>query len=201
MKPNQPPKVPRWLLEHFGCTSNNQAVIGDLDERYYRGRTHSWYWRQSLLAIVSGLFHEVWTHNLLTLRAILVGWTLFVISRVVFGATRNLLITLGIWSRLWRPDWIGVAIVQTEILLSALAIGWVIAKLHPSNRSAMVLAYAVYFASIQIFRLVTGLLAGGMVFSSFVYFVVFILISAAGILFGGLFLHRYRGRNEESATV
>jgi len=65
----------------------------------------------------------------------------------------------------------------------------------------MVLAYAVYFASIQIFRLVTGLLAGGMVFSSFVYFVVFILISAAGILFGGLFLHRYRGRNEESATV
>src|SRR5215475_1150218 len=140
MKPNQPPKVPRWLLEHFGCTSNNQVVISDLDERYYRGRTHSWYWRQSLLTIVNGLFHEVWTHNLLTLRAILVGWTLFVISRVVFNATQNLLITLGIWSRLWRPDWIGVAIVQTEILLSALAIGWVIAKLHPSNRSAMVLA-------------------------------------------------------------
>ena len=201
MKSNQPPKAPRWLLEHFGCTSNNQAVIGDLDERYYRGRTHRWYWRQSLLAIVSGLFHEIWTHKLLTLRAILVGWTLFVISRVVFGATRNLLIALGIWSRFWRPDWISVTIVQTEILLSALAMGWVIAKLHPRNRSAMVLAYTVYFASIQIFRLVTSLLAGGILFSSFVYFVVFIVITAAGILFGGLFLHRHRERNEESATV
>ena len=201
MKPNQPPKAPRWLLEDFGCTSNNQAVIGDLDERYYRGRTHRWYWRQSLLAIVSGLFHEVWTHKLLTLRAILVGWTLFVISRVVFGATRNLLFALGIWSRFWRPDWITVPIVQTEILLSALAMGWVIAKLHSSNRSAMVLAYAVYFASLQIFRLATGLLAGGIVFFSFVYFVVFILITTAGILFGGLFLHRHRERHEESATV
>ena len=201
MKSNQPPKAPRWLLEHFGCTSNNQAVIGDLDERYYRGRTHRWYWRQSLLAIVSGLFHEVWTHKLLTLRAILVGWTLFVISRVVFGATRNLLIALGIWSRFWRPDWIAVPILQTEILLSALAMGWVIAKLHPRNRNAMVLAYAVYFASIQIFRLLTGLLAGGILFSSFVYFVVFILITAAGILSGGLFLHRHRERNEESPTV
>jgi hypothetical protein len=130
-------------------------VIGDLDERYYRGRTHRWYWRQSLLAIVSGFFHEIWTHKLLTLRAILVGWTLFVISRPVFGATRNLLIALGIWSRFWRPDWIAVTAEQTERLLSALAMGWVIATLHPSNRRAMVLAYAVYFASIQIFRLLT----------------------------------------------
>lgn len=33
----QPPKIARWLLNHFGCSPNNDAVIGDLDEKYRHG--------------------------------------------------------------------------------------------------------------------------------------------------------------------
>jgi hypothetical protein len=26
-------KLAKWLLNHFGCSPNNDAIIGDLDER------------------------------------------------------------------------------------------------------------------------------------------------------------------------
>lgn len=47
----QPPKAARWLLGHFGCSPNNEAVVGDLDERYRTGRySAAWYWKQILIA-------------------------------------------------------------------------------------------------------------------------------------------------------
>jgi len=58
MVPNDPPKMARWLLSHFGCSPNNDAVIGDLDERYRAGgRSAAWYWRQVFIAGVVG-FHK-----------------------------------------------------------------------------------------------------------------------------------------------
>jgi hypothetical protein len=33
---------------------NNATVIGDLDERFRQGRSHLWYWKQVLVAIVVG---------------------------------------------------------------------------------------------------------------------------------------------------
>lgn len=51
MRSNQPPGIAEWLLRHFGSSPNNDAVIGDLNERYQRDRTRGWYWRQVLLAI------------------------------------------------------------------------------------------------------------------------------------------------------
>ena len=32
-----PAKAAKWLLNHMGCSPNNAAVIGDLDERYRSG--------------------------------------------------------------------------------------------------------------------------------------------------------------------
>jgi hypothetical protein len=39
MSSMEPPKVARWILKHFGSSPNNEAVIGDLDERYNTGRS------------------------------------------------------------------------------------------------------------------------------------------------------------------
>jgi hypothetical protein len=49
----QPPRAATWLLLHLGCSPNNAALVGDLDERYRRGRSRSWYWRQVLVAVTS----------------------------------------------------------------------------------------------------------------------------------------------------
>jgi len=67
----------RWLLSHFGCSPNNDPVIGDLDERYRTsGRSLVWYWKQVLVAIVTSFFQEVWNHKLLAARSLFLGWVI-----------------------------------------------------------------------------------------------------------------------------
>jgi hypothetical protein len=56
-------------LNHFGCSANNEAVIGDLDERFRQGRSQVWYWRQVLVAILTSLWNEVAAHKLRTFFA------------------------------------------------------------------------------------------------------------------------------------
>jgi hypothetical protein len=58
MRSPVPPRMARWLLNHFGCGPNNDAVIGDLNERYRQGRSYVWYWKQVLTAIAAGLHHS-----------------------------------------------------------------------------------------------------------------------------------------------
>jgi len=80
----QPPRLPEWLLRHFGASPNNDVIIGDLNEKYQAGQSRWWYWRQVLVAIVAGLWNEVTTHRLLTLRGIVSGWlSLFVLMRLL----------------------------------------------------------------------------------------------------------------------
>jgi hypothetical protein len=72
----EPPKLARWLLRNFGCSPNNDAVIGDLDERYSQGRSHLWYWRQVFIAIITSLYSEVRTQKLHAVRTLILGWFL-----------------------------------------------------------------------------------------------------------------------------
>jgi hypothetical protein len=73
-----PPKLARWLLSHFGCSPNNDALVGDPDEQYQRGRSVIWYWLQILIAIPTSLGREVVAHKLRTLSALTVGWVSFI---------------------------------------------------------------------------------------------------------------------------
>jgi hypothetical protein len=57
---NQPPRIARWVLNHFGCSPNNEAVIGDLDERYRTGiHSAAWYWRQMFISLVVGVHTQI----------------------------------------------------------------------------------------------------------------------------------------------
>ena len=74
MRSTQPPAFPPWLLKNFGCSANNDAVLGDLDERYRQGRSYLWYWRQAVTAIVTGLIATVRSNKFLAARALAIGW-------------------------------------------------------------------------------------------------------------------------------
>jgi hypothetical protein len=52
MKTLIPPRLATWLLEHFVTSSNTEAILGDLTERYQAGKSRAWYWRQVVTAIV-----------------------------------------------------------------------------------------------------------------------------------------------------
>src|SRR5438093_180490 len=81
--PKQPPRIATWMLEHFGCDPDVDAVLGDLAEEF-RHKGPAWYWRQVLKAIPVGLFREIRTHKRIAARALLTGWTVWILSLMWF---------------------------------------------------------------------------------------------------------------------
>src|SRR5579863_1179228 len=54
-----------WLLRHACPGSHNQALTGDLVEKFREGRSRSWFSKQVLIAIAVGVLGEVrryWPH-------------------------------------------------------------------------------------------------------------------------------------------
>jgi hypothetical protein len=48
------PMLAVWLLRHLCPSRNREAITGDLLERLREGRSHGWFWRQVLVAILVG---------------------------------------------------------------------------------------------------------------------------------------------------
>jgi hypothetical protein len=61
MRPNDPPAIATWMLEHLTLGHKNEALAGDLLEEFKHGRSIAWYWRQALVAIVLGFASELRT--------------------------------------------------------------------------------------------------------------------------------------------
>jgi len=52
------PETPAWLLKTFGCSPNNEALLGDLAEHVCCGKTAAWYWRQAVTGVFGSLFAQ-----------------------------------------------------------------------------------------------------------------------------------------------
>ena len=48
---NDPPRLAIWLLRHACPGSDQEALTGDVVERFCEGRTPAWVWKQALVAI------------------------------------------------------------------------------------------------------------------------------------------------------
>src|SRR5262245_46659026 len=79
-----PPRGATWMLQHFGCSRSNDAILGDLAEQFRQGRSRFWYWRQVLRAIPTGILDEVSGNKLLAFRALMLGWILVITGAEVF---------------------------------------------------------------------------------------------------------------------
>jgi len=162
MKSEQPPRIADWMLRHFGCSPNNQVVIGDLYERYRQGRSRLWYWRQTLTAIAIGLLQEVWRDKARTLAAIGTGWTMLAVYQLVrarllqvitFELNPQLALAQYVFSRLLPRSWLiyyeWIYFVLLTFVLATLGgvvgafIGRVIAKFRPSAPNPIVVVYAL----------------------------------------------------------
>lgn len=55
MSDRKPPAFADWLLNRSGFARQNPPLAGDLLEEFQSGRSAAWYWRQTLLAISTGL--------------------------------------------------------------------------------------------------------------------------------------------------
>ena len=160
MSARNSPRLANWLMHRFNVS---EAAIGDMIERYYGGRSSTWYWWQALAATTLTVLRDIRTHRTLALRAILVGWVaqwvlLFLLRRPV----RDLSNVVGKWIWNWtienefdrvRALWfgglggVGVPVFLTMVAVAALT-GWIVAVFHRSQQATLVTLYA---ASMPIF--------------------------------------------------
>jgi hypothetical protein len=60
-KPN-PPTAAMWFLRHARPGGDNDALTGDLIERFREGQTRGWFWRQVLIAFAVRVRGAIWSH-------------------------------------------------------------------------------------------------------------------------------------------
>jgi hypothetical protein len=136
MQSTQPPRMASWLLRHFGCSPNNESLVGDLNEQYRQGRSYFCYWREVILAIVVSFFKEVWNHKLLAIRALLIWWIMkaawLSAFSFVYGASARRLFSAGIEASMF------VALMG---IIAMTGTSWIIAHTHRAHYRPMLLLY------------------------------------------------------------
>jgi hypothetical protein len=58
VKFREPPRLATWILRIFSRHPDNEAILGDLCERYQVRPSSIWYWRQTFIEIVSTLMRK-----------------------------------------------------------------------------------------------------------------------------------------------
>ncbi len=53
-----PPALATWLLRHLSSKKDQEALTGDLFEKFGEGQSDGWFWRQVLIAILVGVALE-----------------------------------------------------------------------------------------------------------------------------------------------
>jgi hypothetical protein len=152
MTTKRAPAVATWLLKHFGCGPNIDAVLGDLAEQYLH-KSRMWYWRQVLKGIPVSIVKEALGHKSIAAKGIVAGcitWLIFltIYPNFVFGFAGGPVLTfdifgaaplIGAWAALSSPvatslilpnDWTVFRIwIQFALPLIAWTVcGWVVTR-------------------------------------------------------------------------
>jgi len=169
-------EAPAWLLKTFGCSPNNEMLMGDLAEAVDRGKTAGWYWKQAIIAVVVGAFATLKGRPVTLLRAVSAGWLIFwplgfasfnfvyPLALVMLGLDEPDLL-IGSWAPpfAWHTAPFGRiytfamnAIASGLLFAVGIISGWLLAVLfRPHSRSAVfffsssvLLSWMVYSASL-----------------------------------------------------
>jgi hypothetical protein len=138
----EPPKLARWILNHLGCSPNNTAVIGDLDERYRQGRSPVWYLKQVMKTLAIAFAQEIRARKLLAARAVVTGWILLLIGMFLFRALVFTINSVMNWDSVWRAYRNSALVLLFAVSSSGWAgIGWALKRLYHPHEKAMALAF------------------------------------------------------------
>jgi hypothetical protein len=145
--PHFPPSAV-WLLETFGITRDNPALIGDLTEEISGGRSCLWLWRQVLAAIAFTVGRKCYDHKLLSIRAIVAGQAVLTLGFLDLKVARAHWFSMipFMWSRYVTssyPSLFRYPFVKSESIVLFMFAGWIVARLHRENRIALVLFFAM----------------------------------------------------------
>jgi hypothetical protein len=208
------PAVAKWLLRHFGCSPNNEAILGDLDECYRQGHSYLWYWKQTVKSVAAGLWVEVCMHKWLALRAVIAGWIScsFLILPLIEGYVSVFLKNetfSGYNPRNWWTlsgsviqyyDWWFVLIAPFGVGIIG---GWLVAHTHRQFQRPMVLAFLASRCAIVLPMacfLLIGMFVEPQYVEGFVKLALGNIFTLPGILVGSLSITQRRGEQKTIAT-
>ena len=170
MSSSHPPRVAHWLLERWASGPQRESLVGDMLEQYRRGRSATWYWRQTVSAIVTSFAAGSWQHKWLavsvTVLSVYLG-DIYMFSRLWVWVWRL--------DRLWYPRlinsrWSWMVInpwayrlqpyfwtsnVAWCAILSALS--WIMSRLHPRQRGLVITLLLVPQVGLRVPYVWTGL--------------------------------------------
>lgn len=188
------PVVALWLLERFGV---DQDLTGDLIERYARGRSRFWVYRQVLLAIVIGSVRDITRHRLLFARAVVVGviacnvfaYASFAILQLLIRAnyvlaSRFPIFPVFITVKFQYP---GELFVLGAVIFAAT--GWVVGRFHRPYGAVMTLglvAFGWLYYLPELVRHVSNALQHSRYWPYVNSWLIAAMLQSCGLLFGGV---------------
>jgi hypothetical protein len=131
VKPTDPPAFATTLLELMIPPRTSAALIGDLIEEYRNGRSRTWYWQQTIMALMMSAFREVRKHKLQTSSAIVLGY--------LCGASLCY-VTTSIAGR-FIGGYTAYIVFLPLAFISAATSGWILSRTHSRP---MVLVFAIF---------------------------------------------------------
>lgn len=128
-KRSDPPGLAVWWLQYACPAKDNEALTGDLIERFREGKTRGWFWRQVLIAFAVGVLGEIrvhWPYFCYSIIGTALSWFYFA------AASRT------VWGWLHRSEWywpwselaleLGGSFLLALAALSVLAAGLIIER-------------------------------------------------------------------------
>ena len=184
MKPTDPPALATALLELLIPPRTSAGLIGDLIEECRNGRSRTWYWQQTIVALVRSAVREGREHKLQASSAIVLGY--------LCGASLCYFTTSAAGKFVGRYTVVGAYVLFLPLAFVSAAIsGWILGRTHSRPMVllfaifiilASVVALAVYALFVPVDRMPLPQVVVGLAID--------FIIAPMGVLAGGLFGER-----------
>lgn len=181
MKPADPPALATTLLELLIPPRTSAGLIGDLIEQYSNGRSRTWYWQQTIVALMMSAFREGREHKLQASGAIVLGY--------LCGASLCYFTTSAAGKFVGPYTVVGAYLLFLPLaFISAAISGWILSRTHSRPMVlvfaifcviASVVALAVYVVLFPIDRMPLPM--------TVVVLTIDFIIAPVGVLAGGLY--------------
>jgi hypothetical protein len=183
VKPTNPPALATTLLELLIPPRTSANLVGDAIEQYKNGRSGTWFWQQTIMALMTFALREVRKHKLQVGSAILLGY--------LCGATLCYSTTWAAGRFVGPHTVVGAYLLFLPLaFISAAISGWILSQTH--SRS-MVLVFAIFCIVASVVALAVYAIVPMDRMSvpmTVVILAIDFIIAPTGVLVGGLFRAR-----------
>ena len=143
MTSNQPPRLAELLVK---LASENEHLVGDLQEEFRAGRSRAWYWRQTASVLATNVIRPIDLYEFVAVQGMFMQVVMLALISVcaVFSVKLIAVVVLddAIFTALVGGNGLREIVRLVLSFVVAIPIGVAIAHVHRHSRRATVLAFS-----------------------------------------------------------